>query len=44
MHLYAAQRLPLADHPNLKRWMTEGIEQLPSWKSTQAAVDKALQS
>lgn len=44
MHLYAAQRLPLADHPNLKRWMTDGVEQLPSWKGTQAAVDKALQS
>ena len=42
MHLHASQRLPLADHPNLKRWMTEGIEQLSSWKKTQAAVDNAL--
>jgi glutathione S-transferase len=42
MHLHASQRLPLADHPNLKRWMTEGVEQLPSWKNTQAAVDNAL--
>ncbi|HJQ58269.1 MAG TPA: glutathione S-transferase family protein [Vineibacter sp.] len=42
MHIYKAQRLPLADHPNLKRWMTEGVEQLPSWKKTQGAVDKAL--
>ena len=42
MHLHAAQRLPLTDHPNLKRWMTEGVEQLPCWKNTQAAVDKAL--
>jgi glutathione S-transferase len=42
MHLHAAQRLPLDDHPNLKRWMTEGIEKLPCWQKTQAAVDKAL--
>ena len=42
MHLHDLQRLPLADHPNLKRWMTQGVEQLPSWKSTQAAVDNAL--
>ncbi len=42
MHLHSMQRLPLADHPNLKRWMTEGVEQLPSWKGTQAAVDNAL--
>jgi glutathione S-transferase len=42
MHLHALQRLPLADHPNLKRWMTEGIEQLPSWKRTQDAVLNAL--
>jgi len=42
MHLHAAQRLPLDQHPNLKRWMTEGIEKLPSWQKTQGAVDKAL--
>jgi glutathione S-transferase len=42
MHLHAAQRLPLDDHPNLKRWMTEGIEKLPCWQKTQAAVDKVL--
>src|SRR5438270_852407 len=42
MHLHAAQRLPLDDHPNLKRWMTEGIENLPCWQKTQAAVDKVL--
>lgn len=42
MHLHAAQRLPLEQHPNLKRWMTEGVEKLPCWRKTQGAVDKAL--
>ena len=42
MHLHAAQRLPLDQHPNLKRWLTEGIEKLPCWQKTQGAVDKAL--
>ena len=43
MHLHEASRLPLEKYPNLKRWMTEGMEQLDSWKNTQGAVDKALQ-
>jgi glutathione S-transferase len=42
MHLHAAQRLPLDQHPNLNRWLTEGIEKLPCWQRTQGAVDKAL--
>ncbi|MBV8704244.1 MAG: glutathione S-transferase family protein [Acetobacteraceae bacterium] len=42
MHLHAKQRLPLAEHPNLRRWMTEGIEALPCWQRTQEAVVKAL--
>lgn len=42
MHLHAASRLPLDKYPNLKRWMTENIEQLDSWKDTQGPVDKAL--
>ena len=42
MHLHKGQRLPLDDHPNLKRWMAD-IEQLPCWQKTQAAVDRALQ-
>lgn len=42
MHLHAASHLPLDKYPNLKRWMTEGIEQLEGWKNTQGAVDKAL--
>ena len=41
MHLHKASKLPLDEHPNLKRWMDD-IEQLPSWKKTQGAVDKAL--
>ncbi len=42
MHLHAAQRLPLDQHPQLKRWMTEHVESLPCWQKTQGAVDKAL--
>jgi glutathione S-transferase len=34
MHLHGWQRLPLADHPHLKRWMTERVEQLPCWRKT----------
>jgi glutathione S-transferase len=41
MHVYKSQRLPLDDHPNLKRWMAD-VEELPCWQKTQGAVDKAL--
>ena len=34
MHMHAEQQLPLADHPNLKRWMTERVEALPCWQKT----------
>src|SRR5215469_14274929 len=34
MHLHAWQQLPLAAHPNLARWMTQRVEQLPCWKAT----------
>jgi glutathione S-transferase len=34
MHLHAWQQLPLAPHPNLARWMTQRVEQLPCWKAT----------
>jgi len=34
IHLHAWQKLPLADHPNLKRWMTEQVEPLPCWQKT----------
>mgnify|MGYP001078124251 CR=1 FL=1 len=34
MHLHGLQKLPLNAHPNLVRWMTEKVEQLPSWEET----------
>ena len=37
MHLHAWQKLPLDSHPNLKRWMVEGIEKLPAWRRTNIA-------
>ena len=40
IHLHPYQKLPLDAHPNLRRWMTEEVEQLPCWKATD--VSKAL--
>ena len=34
MHLHGWQRLPIADHPNLARWLTDSVESLPCWKKT----------
>ena len=34
MHLHRWAKLPLDGYPNLIRWMTEEIEQLPAWKAT----------
>ena len=34
MHLHGWQQLPLGDHPNVKRWLTQGVERLPSWQKT----------
>jgi glutathione S-transferase len=34
MHLHGWQRLPLADHPHMKRWLLEDVEQLPCWQKT----------
>ncbi len=34
MHLHGWAKLPLDDHPNVVRWMTEGIELQPWWKAT----------
>jgi glutathione S-transferase len=34
MHLHGWQKLPLSDHPNLKRWLTQDIEKLPCWQKT----------
>ena len=41
MHVHKPQRLPLSDHPNLQRWMTD-VEKLPCWQKTQGAVDRVL--
>ena len=34
MHLHGWQRLPIADHPHLARWLTDRVEQLPCWQKT----------
>jgi glutathione S-transferase len=34
MHLHGWQQLPLADHPNLKRWLLERVEPLECWRRT----------
>jgi glutathione S-transferase len=41
MHMHGPSKVPLDQHKHLQRWIGE-IEQLPAWKGTQAAVDKAL--
>lgn len=34
MHLHGWQKLPLEAHPNVKRWMLQNVERLPSWDKT----------
>ncbi len=34
MHLHGLQKLPLDQHPNVVRWMTERVEKLPAWDRT----------
>ena len=34
MHLHGWQKLPLSDHPNLRRWLTDSVEKLPCWQNT----------
>ena len=34
MHLPGWQKLPLDQHANIRRWMTQNVEQLPAWKET----------
>jgi glutathione S-transferase len=34
MHLHGWARLPIADHPHLKRWLTDSVETLPCWQQT----------
>ena len=43
MHLHGWQRLPLAQHRNVARWMTEDVEQLPCWPSTMVYEGFTLQ-
>jgi glutathione S-transferase len=41
LHLHAAAKLPLNEHPNIRRWYRE-MEKLPEWRNTQGAVERAL--
>jgi glutathione S-transferase len=34
MHLHGWQQLPLANYPNIRRWMYEDIESLPCWENS----------
>ena len=34
MHLHGWQQLPLRNHANVVRWMTDHVEQLPCWRKT----------
>jgi glutathione S-transferase len=34
MHLHGWQKLPLGDHPNLRRWLFDDVEKLPAWANT----------
>jgi glutathione S-transferase len=42
MHLHGWMQLPLDKHPNLQRWMTECVEQLPAWQATYVAEGSEL--
>lgn len=34
MHLHGWQKLALDDHPSLRKWMIQRVEQLPCWQKT----------
>jgi glutathione S-transferase len=34
IHLHPYQKLPLSQHPNLQRWMTQKVEKLACWDAT----------
>lgn len=34
MHLHGWQKLPLNEHPNVRRWLMHNVESLPSWDKT----------
>jgi glutathione S-transferase len=44
MHLYPYQKLPLHTYPNIERWMTERVEELPCWKATDVALALGLKA
>ncbi len=43
MHLHEWQRLTIAGHKNLHRWLTEKVAQLPAWKNTMVYEGFTLQ-
>jgi glutathione S-transferase len=44
MHLYPFQKLPLNTYPNIQRWMSERVEELPCWKATDVALTLGLKA
>lgn len=44
MHLHRFQKLPLGGYPNIARWMTEQVEELPCWKATDVASALGLKA
>ncbi len=34
IHMHTEAKVPLADHKNLYRWMTQDLEKMPSWEAT----------
>jgi glutathione S-transferase len=44
MHIWQIQRLPLDKYPDLKRWMTRDIEQLPCWKKDTSCCEQGIRS
>jgi glutathione S-transferase len=43
MHLHQYQKLPLGQHKNLVRWMTQSVEKLPCWDNTYVGPGFTLQ-
>jgi glutathione S-transferase len=44
MHLHSYQKLPLNTYPNIQRWMSERVEELPCWKATDVALTLGLKA
>ncbi len=43
MHLHGWQQIPLAQHPNIRRWLFDSVEKLPAWESTYVGEGFALE-